>query len=111
MARRTHNGTPVWRWSGKAESTQPIYTTVFTPVQLRMLSVLSDGMPHLRTELHKCLWDEQSHISAIRDPISRIRKKIRPLGQDIVCEYVDRQICYRHIVLLPVPNPLVLSKA
>jgi hypothetical protein len=69
----------------------------FTPTQQRMIDVLSDGMPHTREELHKCLWDEEGALGNIKMHISLIRKVLQPVGQDIVCCLVRGTIQYRHI--------------
>jgi len=71
-----------------------------TPTQGTMLRVLSDGFPHTREELHRCLPDELGPLSNIRAHLTSIRKRIRPLGQDVICELVNRRICYRHVRLL-----------
>lgn len=72
----------------------------FTPVQQCMLSILADGLPHTRAELHACLSDELGPLRNICVHLSRIRKVLRPAGQDIVCELYRRTICYRHVYLL-----------
>lgn len=72
----------------------------FTKTQNAMLAVLSDGQPHTREELHKCLPDELSEMSAVRFHISNIRKVLRPKGQDIVCELKYGKIHYRHVRII-----------
>ena len=72
----------------------------FTPTQAKMLAVLADGQPHTRAELHACLVDELGPGSNIRPHLSAIRKKLRPIGQDIICEAVNYKYFYRHIRLL-----------
>lgn len=74
-----------------------------TPVQRKMLEVLSDGERHDRLELHACLFDELGPVSNIHCHISRIRKRLPP-GEAIVCELFNRRIYYRHIRLLA-PQP------
>ena len=69
-------------------------------VQQKMLAVLSDGLPHHRSELHACLWDDQGPIGNIKPHLNMIRKVLRPKGEDIVCIFLHRRICYRHIRLL-----------
>lgn len=71
-----------------------------TPTQDRMLSILADGLPHTRRELHGCLYDDQGALGNIRNHIAALRKKLRPLGQDIVCELSSGAICYRQVRLL-----------
>lgn len=72
----------------------------FTPTQRRILEVLSDGMWHHREELKKCLYDELSRLKAVRDHISNMRKVLRPLGNDIICELANRRIGYRLVRLV-----------
>lgn len=72
----------------------------FTPTQKRMLLILADGKPHSREELHSCLNDDQGSLSNIQPHITYLRNKVRPLGQDIICEFANRRIFYRHIRLL-----------
>lgn len=75
----------------------------FTKTQRNILDVLADGMPHSTKELKKCLWDELSGDDTIYVHISNIRKVLRPLGQDIVCEFKDSRYFYRHIRLIASP--------
>jgi DNA-binding response OmpR family regulator len=72
----------------------------FTPTEVRILALLSDGQPHAKTELLKCIDDELTDLTALRMHFTRIRRKIRPLGQDVICEFVKRQTMYRHVRLL-----------
>lgn len=69
-------------------------------IRQRMLAMLSDGKPHSRRELHSCLWDEAGPLSNIKQHISLIRAKLRPLGEEIVCEIHNRKVHYRHVKLL-----------
>lgn len=81
----------------------------FTPTERRILKVLSDGQPHTRAELMKCLWDELASPAAMRQHIINIRPKIAPLGQTIVCEMGKSYVIYyRHVTILtPSANPLI----
>lgn len=64
--------------------------------QARMLEVLSDGRDHTREELHACLDDQLSALSAIQFHIYCLRKVLKPIGQDIVC-FNRRGIFYRQV--------------
>lgn len=75
----------------------------YTPTERRMLALLRDGLPHLREELHACLYDEMAELSAIQPHLSHIRQKLRPHGEDIICELHKRTIHYRHVRLLNSP--------
>lgn len=69
----------------------------FTPTQQRILDVLSDGKDHTRKELHSCLPDELSQLSAIQKHVSKIRKVLQPKGFLILCTIHNRRICYRYV--------------
>lgn len=73
----------------------------FTPTEVKILAVLSDGMPHTREELHGCLMDELGDLSNVKVHITYLRRKLRPMGQDIVyyC-HTRREMRYRHVRLL-----------
>ena len=72
----------------------------FTPTQRKILQVLSDGLPHPFSELLACLPDDLSEISALRMMLSRIRTKLRPRGEDIICQHLYHSHQYRHVRLL-----------
>lgn len=72
----------------------------FTPVQRRMLAVLSDGEPHSRQELHGCLADDLGALSNIRWHLMQLRKKLRVKGQDVLIEYRERKMHYRMVRLI-----------
>lgn len=76
----------------------------FTGVRKKMVELLSDGLPHTRQELHACLSDELGPLSNIRAHLSIMRKKLRTIGEDILCEFVGRKLHYRLVRLLPSPN-------
>ena len=76
--------------------------TRFTPTEQRFLDLLSDGQPHGREELRGLLNDSLCDLSRIQIHVSRLRAKLRPLGQDIVCE-LGGGIHYRHVRLLANP--------
>jgi hypothetical protein len=72
----------------------------FTPTQRRILAVLSDGLPHTPGELHACLDDELAGRNAVQFHLSKLRKTLREVGQDVICEYYQRRFTYRHVRLL-----------
>lgn len=72
----------------------------FTKTQNAILAVLSDGQPHTREELHRCLPDDMTEMSAVRVHVCNIRKVLRLKGQDIVCELKNGRIHYRHVRIL-----------
>ncbi len=76
----------------------------YTPTQQRMLAVLADGMRHTKEELISCLWDEMGTIGTVNVHLTYLRKILRPMGQDIICENDGRRRNgYRHVRLLKSP--------
>lgn len=69
-----------------------------TPTECRILEKLSDGMPHSKEELVLCLFDDLSSVHTVKYHISNLRVKLRPIGQEIVCEY-NRGFKYRRVRL------------
>ena len=73
----------------------------FTVTQQRVLDVLADGLPHPLEQLKAAMWnDELDHIRNVHAMMCHIRKKLRPRGEDIICQLIDRQRKWRHIRLL-----------
>lgn len=75
------------------------------PTLQRILDALSDGYAHLATELEGLLYDpadgqERLVLSA---HISRLRRILRPKGEDIVLTRRDGQSYYVHVRLLASP--------
>jgi len=75
----------------------------FTKTQQRILDVLSDGLRHQNQELKELLPDQEAdglakHKTVIVH-IVHIRKKLRPIGQDILCEFYNRKKYYRRVRL------------
>ena len=74
-----------------------------TKTQRRLMNILEDGLYHDRSELFNCLNDELTELITLRVHIHNIRKKIRPLGQDISCESVyeaSKRTCRYRLVRL-----------
>jgi len=74
--------------------------TEFTPIQQRILEVLSDGHAHTRDEVLRCLDDDTASYSNLHPHITTIRKKLIRQGQHISCELRGRSIFYRHVRLI-----------
>lgn len=58
--------------------------SVLTPTQRRIVEVLLDGEGHTRRDLEKCIDDELAGPGNLKVHLSRIRKKLRPQGYDVV---------------------------
>lgn len=72
----------------------------FTPTQQRLLAVLADGMPHSQQELIACLGDSEATMANVHAHLAKLRPKMRPAGEDILCVVHNRQCWYRHVRLL-----------
>lgn len=73
--------------------------SAFTPTQSRIMAVLADGKAHRRAELRACI-DPLAENGNVRTHLSRIRKVLRPRGQDVLCVLDGGRLCYRHVGLL-----------
>lgn len=69
----------------------------FTATERRILNLLADGMPHRTNELLDCLNDELGTMNTVRVHVCAIRKKLRILGHDLVCEVNHRSTYYRQV--------------
>lgn len=79
-----------------------------TPVQRRILTLLADGLPHSREELHACLYDDLGPVSNVGPHITALRELLAPLDQAILCTLPARggwKVYYQHVVLLPRRKP------
>ena len=85
----------------------------YTRIEMRILILLSDGLDHSRKELWGCLRDELAPLSNIQPHISTLKKKLREIGQDIVCVMSNKPISYRQVRVLagmsPISTPVVKS--
>jgi hypothetical protein len=58
----------------------------FSPTQKCLMEILGDGNQHPRDELMKCLWDELGKPVNLSNHLTLLRKKLHPIGQDVVSE-------------------------
>jgi hypothetical protein len=72
----------------------------FSHTQQCILSVLADGMPHDMDELVGAVPDELATPKTVKNHLYIIRIKLRPIGQDIICQFLNRQRLYRQVRLL-----------
>ena len=75
-------------------------TPTYTPTESRLVAMLSDGKVHSRRELLTCIDDDQAEFANLRVHLSRVRKKVQPLGQDIMYVSGNCTSGYRHVCLL-----------
>lgn len=76
----------------------------FTPAQERILAILSDGQLHLKSEVLKALEDDQADYMALWQQLCKMRKVLRPKGQDIMTTQYQRKTYCRHIRMLVPPE-------
>lgn len=73
----------------------------FTPTEQKLLKRLSDGNRHLRDDLKLLLPDHMlNQRTALPYHMSKLRKKLNPIGEEIVCEFRFGKIYYRHVRLI-----------
>jgi hypothetical protein len=70
-----------------------------TPVQQRMLVVLSDGNHHPIEDLYRCLEDTNRPVHNVHPHITAIRKALNPVGRDVECVRRNRVFLYIQVVL------------
>jgi len=69
----------------------------YTPTEARLVDMLSDGKPHSRRELLTCIDDDQAVFSNLRWHLCSVRKKVKPLGEDILFISGNFQSGYQHV--------------
>jgi hypothetical protein len=67
---------------------------LISPIQKKMLAVLSDRQRHSPEELHACLSDEMTPIRNISPHLAYLRRALRPLGQDIISQRLSGKTYY-----------------
>jgi hypothetical protein len=65
----------------------------------KIATFMSDGRPHLASELVKLI-DDHATLDNLQVYVSLIRKELRPRGEDILIKYIDRRMHYQHVRLL-----------
>ena len=71
-----------------------------TPTQRAILEVLADGEPHPLRDLQQCLPDGLGSETNVHPHLTAIRRVLHPRGQDVICQYLRRQLLYRWVRLL-----------
>jgi hypothetical protein len=72
--------------------------------QQKIINLLSDGLPHKFEELQQLMPDDLADRRALSNHLAKIRTRIRPRGEDIICQFILRQRQYRHVRLLHSAN-------
>lgn len=74
---------------------------MWTPVQTRILELLSDGLLHSKKELQACI-DEYAGPNAVNNHLTTMRKKLRPMRQEIRCIEKNGESYFEHIRVLSI---------
>lgn len=82
----------------------PIALVGFTPTERRILELLADGLPHRREEVLLCLDDELADYTHLSGHIKNARRKLLPLGYDVVCQVKSFMYSYRWVRVLHPPQ-------
>lgn len=72
----------------------------YTPIQKRILEILSDGMPHDRWQLLKCIGDPLATLPGLQQHMYLLRSRLRMINQEIVCVRRQGSYMYQHVKLL-----------
>lgn len=76
----------------------------YTPIEQRIIDLLSDGLPHHPYELIECIYPNIKEPSKYKHNITAhifyLRAKVRAKGEDIVTELRKGGYHYRHVILL-----------
>jgi DNA-binding response OmpR family regulator len=76
----------------------------YTETQKRILQVLSDGLRHKRQELVDCLDDPLANPNTISVHLTYLRRKLNPIGEDVICVKSAKGYHYQHVRLLRKPD-------
>lgn len=74
----------------------------YTPIQTRILTMLSSGKPVDRRELVKAI-GPGAKFTTLHVHMAGIRSKLLMIGQDVVCRVSRGAYFYQHVILLK-PN-------
>lgn len=73
----------------------------WTPIEQRIIDLMSDGMPHSRLEIIQCTFDpEYTEWNAMLQHIMHINHKLKGTGTVIHCVRQGMNHSYRHVRLL-----------
>ena len=78
----------------------------YTPTEQRIIDLLSDGLPHTRADVIKCLKDHLADFNTLAVHMFNLRRKVRPCGQDILLVYRKGGYHYQYVILLSGKDPL-----
>lgn len=76
----------------------------YSPTQQAIITLLADGKSHHRCAIRDCVGDCYTSWAAVAMHLMALRKKLRPMGQDIICELRNATIYYRQVRMLHTAN-------
>jgi hypothetical protein len=68
-----------------------------TPTEQLLYDALGDGKPHYPLDLMEMM-DELAVRADLHNHISRLRKKLNTVGEDIVCQLTGKIVAYRRVL-------------
>ena len=74
-------------------------TVNFTQIEHRLLQLTGDGKVHSVEEMLACI-DQFADRKTLSFHIANLRKKLEPLGQDVIAQSFGTYIKYRRIGLI-----------
>jgi hypothetical protein len=66
-----------------------------------MYEILQDGRVHTIKELYTCLYDDLAPERNVHAHVTAIRKQLRPIGQDVLCNRPNGETVFRIVLLYP----------
>ena len=72
----------------------------YTPNEVKLLEVLNDGLDHTKDELRLAIGDEHTSDGSVKVAVHNLRKKLLPIGHDVVCIFRNRRGVYRQVRLI-----------
>jgi hypothetical protein len=81
----------------------------YTATERRMLKVLADGKPHKAEQLRRCLSDDLGEVCNIAPHLSNLRRKLRRVGEEIICRKYGTANYYMRVKLLYSPHETTLA--
>lgn len=71
----------------------------YTPLEQQIMKLLGDGLPHKPEELMQ-FFDPLAERQSMYNVVCSLRKKLKPLGEDIVAQKIGWGVVYRRVRLL-----------
>jgi len=71
-----------------------------TPTERVLFEALADGEAHSPYDLLKLLDDELADKRTLHVHVHNLRRKVRAIGEDIMCQSFGRRLGYRRIKLI-----------